>query len=456
MGRFGGANMKTFKIGGIHPDENKFSAGKRITDTPLPKQVIIPLAAYIGAPSVPVVAKGDVVKVGQLVGKANGFISSNVHSSVSGKVAKIDDALDASGYKRLSMFIDVDGDDWLETIDPSATIIRECKLSSGEIVKKIADAGIVGLGGATFPAHVKLIPPPGKKAEVLIINAVECEPYLTCDHQLMLEHSEEILIGVTILMKALDVSRAIIGIENNKRDAIELFENQIQKRSFNGIEVAALKVQYPQGGEKQLIDATIGRQVPGGALPIEVGAVVQNVGTVFAIYEAVQKNKPLIDRIVTITGKSILNPGNYRVRLGTPLINVVEQAGGIPEDTGKIVAGGPMMGRAVVSLNIPTAKGSAGVLFMNNKEAHRMKSLNCIRCAKCVSVCPMALEPYLLKAQADRKMWAEMEENRVLDCIECGSCSYTCPAHLPLLDEIRYGKFAVMGIVRKRNTPKAP
>jgi len=442
--------MKTFKIGGVHPEENKFSAGKRITQTPLPKQVIIPLAAYIGAPSVPVVAKGDSVKVGQVIGQANGFVSSNVHSSVSGKVAKIEDALDASGYKRLSVFIDVAGDEWLETIDRSEDVALECKFSSEEIIKKIADAGIVGLGGATFPAHVKLTPPPGKKAEVVIINAVECEPYLTCDHQLMLEKTDEILVGVSILMKALGVERAVIGIENNKKDVIEVFRRRLQTRSIHGVEVVALKVQYPQGGEKQLIDAAIGRQVPSGALPIEVGAVVLNVGTVFAVYEAVQKNKPLIDRIVTISGKSMLNPGNFRVRLGTPLANVVEQAGGIPADTGKIVAGGPMMGRAVVSLDIPTAKGSAGVLFLTEKEAVRAEMQNCIRCAKCVSVCPMGLEPYLLMAQGEHKMWSEMEADRVLDCIECGSCSYTCPANRPLLDEIRYGKVTVMGIVRSR------
>ena len=442
--------MKTFKLGGVHPQENKFSAGKSVIVAEVPKQVIIPLSQHLGAPAEAVVQKGNSVKVGQLIGKSTGFVSANVHSSVSGKVAKIEVSPDVSGYKRPSVFIDVDGDEWLEEIDRSANVARECALSAEEIVKKIADAGIAGLGGATFPAHVKLTPPPGKKAEVLIINAVECEPYLTCDHQLMMEHSEEILVGISILMKALNVKRAIIGIENNKEDAIELFEKQIQKLSFNGIEVVALKVQYPQGGEKQLIDATIGRQVPSGALPIEVGAVVQNVGTVFAIYEAVQKNKPLIERVLTITGKSVQNPANYQVRLGTPLADVVELAGGIPTDTGKVIAGGPMMGRAVASLNVPTTKGSAGILFLPEKEARRMQMNNCIRCAKCVSVCPMGLEPYLLMAQGENKMWDEMESNRILDCIECGSCSYTCPANRPLLDEIRYGKFTVMGIVRNR------
>ena len=444
--------MKTFSIGGIHPKENKFSAGKKIIEMTLPQQVVIPLAHYIGAPSEAIVKKGDLVKAGQLIGKANGFISANVHSSVSGKVNKIDVQLDASGYKRPSVFIDVDGDEWLENIDRSSTIIRECLLSKEEILKKIQDAGIVGLGGATFPAHVKLSPPPGKKADVLIINAVECEPYLTCDHQLMLEKGEEIIVGITIIMKVLDVKRAVIGIENNKPDAIAHLSKIASQ--YKGIEVVALKVQYPQGGEKQLIDAVIGRQVPSAALPIEVGAVVQNVGTTFAIYEAVQKNKPLFERVMTVTGKSAAQPSNYRVRIGTLLSEVVTLAGGVPEGTGKIIGGGPMMGRSLMNLNVPMAKGSAGILFMPNEESVRKPMKNCIRCTKCVSVCPMGLEPFLLMNQSERNMWPEMEKERVMDCIECGSCSYTCPSNRPLLDYIRYGKTTVGGIIRSRAVKK--
>lgn len=444
--------MKTFSIGGIHPKENKFSAGKKIIEMTLPQQVVIPLAHYIGAPSEAIVKKGDLVKAGQLIGKANGFISANVHSSVSGKVNKIDVQLDASGYKRPSVFIDVEGDEWLENIDRSSTIIRECLLSKEEILKKIQDAGIVGLGGATFPAHVKLSPPPGKKADVLIINAVECEPYLTCDHQLMLEKGEEIIVGITIIMKVLDVKRAVIGIENNKPDAIAHLSKIASQ--YKGIEVVALKVQYPQGGEKQLIDAVIGRQVPSAALPIEVGAVVQNVGTTFAIYEAVQKNKPLFERVMTVTGKSAAQPSNYRVRIGTLLSEVVTLAGGVPEGTGKIIGGGPMMGRSLMNLNVPMAKGSAGILFMPNEESVRKPMKNCIRCTKCVSVCPMGLEPFLLMNQSERNMWPEMEKERVMDCIECGSCSYTCPSNRPLLDYIRYGKTTVGGIIRSRAVKK--
>lgn len=440
--------MKTFRLGGIHPKENKFSAGKKIQPAVLPKQVAIPLSHYIGTPSEPVVKRGDMVKVGQLIGKANGFISANVHASVSGKVAKIDVQLDASGYKRPAVFIDVDGDEWVETIDRSPEIKRECLLSKEEIIKKIQEAGIVGLGGATFPAHVKLSPPPGKKAEYLIINAVECESYLTCDHQLMMERGEEILVGVTILMKSLDVTKAIIGIENNKKDAIAHMTSLA--KNYPGIKIEALKVKYPQGGEKQLIDALIKRQVPSGKIPIEVGAVVQNVQTAFTVYEAVQKNKPMIERVMTVTGKDAPNPGNYLVRLGIYMSHIVDQAGGMPAGTGKVVGGGPMMGRSLMNLDVPMAKGSSGVVFVREEEAIRKPVQNCIRCAKCVSVCPMGLEPFLLMSQSERNMWPEMESNRTMDCIECGSCSYTCPSNRPLLDYIRFGKTTVGGIIRSR------
>ena len=440
--------MKTFRIGGIHPKENKLSAGRKIQIADLPKQVAIPLSHYVGSPSEPIVKKGDIVKVGQLIGKANGFISANVHASVSGKVNKIDVKLDASGYKRPAVFIDVEGDEWLEDIDRSGDIIRECTLSREEIIQKIQNAGIVGLGGATFPTHIKLNPPADKKAEILIINAVECESYLTCDHQLMLEKGEEILVGVTILIKALGVNRAVVAIENNKKDAIAHLKSLASK--YHHIEITPLKVKYPQGGEKQLIDAIIRRQVPSGKIPVEVGAVVQNVATTFAVYEAVQKNKPMIERVMTLTGKTATNPGNYLVRLGVYLSSVVDQAGGVPENTGKIVGGGPMMGRSLMNLNVPMAKGSSGVLFIKKEEAVRKPIKNCIRCAKCVSVCPMGLEPFLLMTQSERNMWSEMESNRTMDCIECGSCSYTCPANRPLLDYIRFGKTTVAAIIRNR------
>ena len=446
--------MKTFRIGGIHPTDNKLSANIPIETVALPKQAIVPLSQHIGAPAQPVVEKGDHVKVGQVIAAANGFVSVNVHAPISGVVTKIDTALDAWGLPMPSIFIDAeeDGDEWLDTIDRTPDINRICKLTGKEIIKKIQDAGIVGLGGACFPTHVKLSPPPGSKAEVLIINAVECEPYLTCDHQLMLEHGEEIFIGISLLMRALEIENAIIGIENNKKDAIALFK-KIADRHF-GIEICPLKLRYPQGGEKQLIDATIGRQVPSGALPIAVGAVVQNIATVYAVYEAIQKNKPLIDSVMTVTGESVTRRGNYLVRFGTPLADVIAQAGGIPENTGKIIAGGPMMGRAMSNVNMPAHKRTSGILIMTEAESVRREPVNCMRCGKCVEACPMGLEPFLLVRQAEMRLWDDMEQNAIMDCIECGCCLYSCPSNRPLLDYVRMGKATVGGIIRTRATQK--
>ncbi|MGL5561343.1 MAG: electron transport complex subunit RsxC [Tannerellaceae bacterium] len=442
--------LRTFRIGGIHPPENKLSAGKKITPLELPKQVIIPLSQHIGAPAQAIVKKGDEVKVGTMIAKAGGFVSANIHSSVSGKVNKIDDVLDASGYKRPAIIIDVEGDEWEETIDRSATLNKNTDYQAKEIVDKIANAGIVGLGGATFPTHIKLTPPPGTKAEILIINAVECEPYLTSDHQLMMEKGDEIMVGTSLLMKAINVTKAVIGVENNKPDAIKHLSALASQ--YPGIEIMPLKVQYPQGGEKQLIDAVTRKQVPSGGLPIAVGAVVQNVGTAFAVYEAVQKNKPLFERVVTVTGKALTNPCNLLVRVGTPITNLIEAAGGLPANTGKIIGGGPMMGKALVSTDIPTTKGSSGILIMEDKESARKPMEPCIRCAKCVNVCPMGLEPNLLMAETSFEVWDKAESDHITDCIECGSCSYTCPAHRPLLDYIRVGKSKVMGIIRARKS----
>lgn len=441
--------MKTFKIGGVHPAENKFSADQAIEVLELPKQVSIPIAQSLGAPSKAIVVKGDMVKVGQLIAKGEAFISSNIHSSVSGKVMKVDDILDASGYRRTAVMIAVDGDEWEESIDRSDKLKKEISLSKEEIVKKVHEMGIVGLGGATFPSHVKLMVPQGKKAELLIINGVECEPYLTADHRLMLEKADEMMIGIQILMKGLDVSRAIIGIENNKPDAIAHLKSIVS--NYPGIEIEALKVQYPQGGEKQLIEAVIGRQVPSGKLPIEVGAVVNNVGTAFAVYEAVQKNKPLFERIVTVTGKSISKPGNYMVRVGTSTNELIEKAGGLPEDTSKVVSGGPMMGKALNAVDVPVVKGTSGVLLFKEDEAKRIEPSNCIRCGKCITVCPMGLEPVLIAQYSEIEMYENVEAERAMDCIECGSCQYTCPAARPLLDYIRLGKFRVGQIIRNRS-----
>ncbi|WP_304297068.1 electron transport complex subunit RsxC [Porphyromonas gulae] len=440
--------LRTFRIGGIHPPENKLSAGKPVEVLPIPSQVVIPLGQHIGAPATATVKKGDEVKVGTIIAQAGGFVSANIHSSVSGKVLKIDNVYDSSGYPKPAVFINVEGDEWEEGIDRSPAIVKECNLDAKEIIAKISAAGIVGLGGATFPTHVKLSPPPGSKAEILIINAVECEPYLTSDHVLMLEHGEEIMIGVSILMKAIQVNKAVIGVENNKKDAIAHLTKLAA--AYPGIEVMPLKVQYPQGGEKQLIDAVIRKQVKSGALPISTGAVVQNVGTVFAVYEAVQKNKPLVERIVTVTGKKLSRPSNLLVRIGTPIAALIEAAGGLPENTGKIIGGGPMMGRALLSPDVPVTKGSSGVLILDREEAVRKPMRDCIRCAKCVGVCPMGLNPAFLMRDTLYKSWETAEKGNVVDCIECGSCSFTCPANRPLLDYIRQAKKTVMGIQRAR------
>ncbi len=442
--------MKTFKIGGIHPADNKFSANVAIeTLRQLPSRVVIPLSQHIGAPATPIVGKGDKVKVGTLIAKSSGFVSANIHSSVSGTVVKIDNFEDAFGVRKPAIEIEVEGDEWEETIDKNAKIDRTFNLSSEEIIEKITEAGIVGMGGATFPTQVKLMPPAGKKADTLIINAVECEPYLTSDHRLMLEKGKEIMIGIQLLMKATKVNRVIIGIESNKPDAIELMTT-LSSRTMS-VEVCPLKLKYPQGSEKQLIVATTGRELPSGQLPIDVGVIVQNVGTAYAVFEAIVKNKPLVERVVTVTGKSLKQTKNLLVRVGTPMQFVLDSVGGLPIDTGKVVAGGPMMGKAVSNLNAPVTKGTSGILVMNNKESKREEMENCIRCGKCVEVCCMGLQPYLMMKLAEKAMWKEAEEEAIYDCLECGSCSYICPSHRPLLDYVRFGKSKVMQIRRERN-----
>ncbi|MDD2385734.1 MAG: electron transport complex subunit RsxC [Bacteroidales bacterium] len=442
--------LKTFPKGGVHPKENKFSAGKPIETIELPKQVSIPIAQHIGAPAEAVVKKGDQVKVGQLIAKSGGFVSTNIHSSVSGTVLKIDNVLDTSGYKKTCIIIDVEGDEWLDSIDKSTELNTNIDISVDEIRNKVLDSGIVGLGGATFPTHVKLSVPIGKTCEYLIINAVECEPYLTADHQLMLEKADEIMVGSQLMQKAIGANKILIGIENNKPDAIKIMSEVAKK--YENIEVSPLKVMYPQGGEKQLIKALINREVPSGGLPINVGCVVQNVGTAFAIYEAVQKNKPLFERVVTVTGTSLSKPCNILTRIGTSTIELIEAAGGLPEDTGKVVSGGPMMGKALSAITVPVTKGTSGVLIIPAKKSSRPKTYNCIRCGRCMNVCPMGLEPYKLKNMCVVKMHEELQAERILDCIECGSCAYTCPAGIPLLDYIRLGKANLNKILRSKKS----
>ena len=448
--------LHTFKIGGIHPEENKITAEIPTQIAELPKQAIFPLSQHIGAPAKPVVQRGDKVKVGTLLAEAGGFVSAPIYSSVSGTVAKIDEEFDATDYRKPVIIVNVEGDEWEENIDRGdklETLADHPELTPEEIVSRVQAAGVTGMGGAGFPTHVKLCPPPTAKAECIIVNAVECEPYITSDYRLMMEHPDEIIVGLELLMKAAKVERGYIGIEENKPEAIKLLTEKTANDS--GIEVIPLAQKYPQGGEKQLVDAVIHRQVPAPpAIPVNVGAIVQNVGTTFAVYEAVMKRKPLIERYTTVTGKQIKRPGNFLVRIGTPFSQLIEACGGMPEGDSKVLAGGPMMGKAVISLNTPVCKGTNSITVISGDEAHRKKVQPCIRCAKCVSVCPMGLEPYLIATLSAFKEYERAENEDIVSCIACGSCQYTCPSGRPILDNILQGKAVVMGMIRER-TAKA-
>lgn len=448
--------LRTFSMGGVHPEENKLTAESATVVAPLPEQAIFPLGQHIGAPAKPVVKRGDKVKVGTLIAEAGGFVSAPIHSSVSGTVLKVDTAIDATGYRHPAIYINVEGDEWEETIDRSdklETLAAHPELTPEEIVSRIKDAGVTGMGGAGFPTFIKLCPPPGAKAECVILNGVECEPYITSDYRLMMEHADEILVGLDLLMKAAKVERGYIGIEDNKPLAIELFQEKTA--GDDRIEIVPLAKRYPQGGEKQLVDAVIGRQVPAPpAIPVNVGAIVQNVGTAFAVYQAVMKRKPLFERYTTVTGKHIERPGNFLVRMGTPMRQLLDLCGGLPEGDNKVLAGGPMMGKSVVSTDVTVCKGTNSITVLTDADAHRKPMQPCIRCAKCVSACPMGLEPYLLATLSALKEWERLEHEEVTSCISCGSCQFTCPSHRPILDNILQGKAVVMGIIKSRNAKK--
>ena len=394
-------------MGGVHPNDSKFAKDCAIEVLPLPETVYVSMAQHLGAPAKPVVAVGDKVLAGQVIAEPGGFISAFVHSPVSGTVKSIAPRKDIAGNSMTHIEIAVEGDEWVPEVDLSDTLVTEIPEDRQVILDKIKACGVVGLGGATFPAHVKLNPAPGSVAECLIINGAECEPFLTSDYRIMLEKTKEIVP----LMK-----------------------------------------KYPQGGEKQLIDAVMHRQVGSGALPISVGAVVQNVATALAVYEAVQKNKPLVTNTLTITGDCIPveKQHNYLFRIGMPLSYIAEYAGGVPEDAAKIISGGPMMGKAVANLDAATVKGSSSLLYLSYGMTKRREAQACIRCGKCAEACPMGLEPFLLNRYAKHGMTDELEKNAVQDCIECGCCLYSCPAGIPLLDNIRVAKGQVLGIIRAR------
>lgn len=429
---------RTFRQGGIHPADDKFTAREPIVTLSLPAKVIIPLQQHAGKPAIPVVQPGDRVKAGTLIARLQGEISANIHSSVSGVVSAFEEHPDASGASIPSLVIEREGDEWTENMvtgdDLSSTPIPDRET----ILSRIREAGVVGMGGAAFPTHVKLRIPDSLVVDTLLINGVECEPFLTADHRLMLEKPDEILTGTAILMKALDIREAIIGIEANKQDAINVMARSAA--NFSGITVVSLEMKYPQGSEKQLIEALTDRRVEPGKLPATSGVLVNNVATTYAVFEAVIRQKPLVDRVVTVTGKSLSHPGNFLARIGTPVVELIRAAGGLPDNTGKVIAGGPMMGHALASLDVPVTKGLSGIVVLSREESPRSLPQTCIRCGKCVEGCPMNLEPYLLMAQSEKGLYEKALQNSLLCCMECGTCSYVCPAFRPVLDYIREGK----------------
>lgn len=442
----------TFSIGGIHPQDAKFSRGCATEVLPLPPVVYVSMAQHLGAPAVPCVAPGDKVKVGTVIGEPAGFISAYVHSPVSGTVKTVAPRKDMLGNNVMHVEITVEGDEWEETIDCTPDIITEIPTDRNAVLDKIKLAGVVGLGGATFPAHVKLNPAPGSKADCILINGSECEPYLTSDNRIMIERPSEIIIGAAIMQMVLGGCRCVIAIEDNKPEAIASMKAALADLGYKNMEIAVLKKKYPQGGEKQLIDAVLKRQVRSGALPISVGAVVQNVATALAVYEAVQKNKPLITNTMTITGDLLPVSGqhNYLFRIGMPLSFIAEQAGGVPEYAAKIVSGGPMMGKAVANLDASAVKGTASLLYLSKEATKRKEEGHCIRCAKCADSCPMGLEPFLINRLYKAGDLAGMEKASAQDCIECGCCQYSCPANIPLVDNLRMAKGQVMAEIKNR------
>ena len=442
----------TFRIGGVHPDDAKLSRNCAIEVLPLPQTVYVSMAQHLGAPAVPCVAVGDKVKVGQVIAEPGGFISAFVHSPSSGTVKSIGPRKDLAGNSVTHVEISVEGDEWVEGVDLSDTLVTEIPQDRAAILDRIKACGVVGLGGATFPTHVKLNPAPGSRAECLILNGAECEPYLTSDFRIMLERGREIVVGAAIMKKVLGDCPCVIAIEENKPEAIASIGAAVKELGYEGIKVLILKKKYPQGGEKQLIDAVMRRQVKSGALPISEGAVVQNVGTSLAVYEAVQKNKPLISNVLTVTGDClpVERQHNYLYRIGVPLSYIAEYAGGVPERAAKVISGGPMMGKAVANLDASTVKGTSSILYLSEKSTRRGVQSPCIRCGRCADACPMGLEPFLLKRLYAAGDVDGLESQAAQDCIECGCCLYSCPSNIPLLDYIRMGKGQVMGVIRAR------
>jgi len=436
---------KTFK-GGIHPyDYKHFSNHKVIEKFPAPEKLYIPLIQHIGRPAVPIVKVGDEVKKGQKIADADGFVSIPMHSPVSGKVTKIRPYPHPTGTIQHAIEIENDGNyEWISELQDDEQYFS---LSGEEMKERIQEAGICGMGGAGFPTHVKLSPPVNRPIDTVILNGVECEPYLTSDHRLMLEHPEEVIAGLRIIMKVLGAKRGYIGIELNKKDAIIIFKQML--RDQKNINVIPCQLRYPQGAEKQLIFAATKRKVPAGGLPMDVGVVVQNVGTAFAIYEALRYHKPLIERITTISGSIVNEPKNLKVPIGTPLSQLLEFCGGTSEDIGKIISGGPMMGFALPDLEAPATKTTSGFVFMSNKEVIDTTEAPCLRCGRCVDACPMNLLPTFIADKVKNGQYEEAMKLGVLDCIECGSCGFVCPSHIQLVQWIKIGKIEANKLKRQ-------
>ncbi len=438
----------TFK-GGIHPHDNKTAtASVDIVTLDAPQTLIFPMQQHIGAPCEPLVTVGEQVKMGQKIADSKAFISAPIHASVSGKVIAIEPVLHPSGSKVMSVIIENDGLDTVhESIAPKGDLSA---LEPKEIVEIVREAGIVGMGGAGFPTSVKLSPPPDKKINHVIINGAECEPYLTSDHRVMLEEPEDVIAGLKIIMKVLGLDKGYIGIEVNKSDAIKVMEQHAAKEK--GIEVVRLQTKYPQGAEKQLIQVVTGEEVPSGALPADVGAIVNNIDTCTAIARAVKTGMPLIRRIVTVSGSAVKEPRNYSVRIGTPFKALFEKSEGFREEPVKIVMGGPMMGIAQFSIDVPVVKGTSGLLAFTEKEVTLQPESPCIRCGKCLDACPMNLLPLYLNAYAVKNDLDKAQAYHAADCIECGSCSYVCPAKRHLVQTIRVAKQTI--IANKRAAAK--
>ena len=442
------SKLKLFSFsGGIHPPENKhMTENKKIETCKSPDIVTIPLLQHTGAPCERLVAKGDEVKLGQKIGEPKGYISAPVHSSVSGVVKSIETVDLPTGIKANAVIIENDGKDTPE--EPLTSGKRLEDFSIKELQNLVLEAGIVGLGGACFPTHVKLSPPDDKKIDIIILNGAECEPFLTSDHRLMVEKPEEIIYGMKVIMKILNVSQGYIAIEDNKPDAINIMKEAAQKEK--DIQIIALPTRYPQGAEKQLIYAVTGRQVPAGGLPADIGVEVNNVCTAAAIARAIQTGMPLYQRIVTVSGGAVKEPKNVLVRLGTSFRDVIEFCGGWTEEPAKIINGGPMMGTALHTLDVPVTKQTSGILLFTKKEAEQPEPSNCIRCARCHYVCPIRLLPMNISAQSLLGNYEEAEKLHALECIECGCCSYICPASRPLLQSIQVAKKEIIE-ARKQN-----